>query len=77
MGLLDYNYPDVENFYYILNTKTGLYFERFSNEETRNKPIWVSKEKAVAYREMYALRLQRRLEALYLPYQKIILEATS
>ena len=74
MGLLDYNYTERDNFYYLLNTKTGLYFGCFS-KETPNKPVWVSKEHATAFEEMYALRLQRRLETQYSPYQKIVLRA--
>jgi len=70
----DDDFSDIENFYCLLNTKTNLYFCGFS-KETRNKPIWVSKEKAIAFEEMYALRLQRRLETQYLPYQKILLIA--
>ncbi|KKL08041.1 hypothetical protein LCGC14_2579920 [marine sediment metagenome] len=74
MGVIDYDYFETRaKFYYLKNTTTGLYFAGFS-KEIHNKPLWTSKEHAVAYEEQEALRIQRRLENLYSPAQKIIME---
>ncbi len=62
-----------QEYYFLKNTKTNMYFGSFSTE-ARNKPIWVLKEYATAFKESEAFRLQRRLEVQYSPYQKIILE---
>jgi len=64
----------MQEFYCLKNLKTGLYFAGFS-KETRNKPLWVNTlNEAVTYKELEALHLQRRLENLYLPSQKIVIE---
>jgi len=60
----------MEEFYFLQNTSTKLFLKGFAT----NKPLWVdNKDDAVSYKEMDALRIQRRLENLYKPYQKIIL----
>jgi len=62
-----------EEKYHLKNLNTGLYFRGFS-KEVRNKPIWVEFSQATVYEELEALRLQRRLENQYSPWQKIIME---
>jgi len=63
-----------QEYYMLKNLKTNLYFGGFS-KEVRNKPIWVSEPtEAKVFKEMEALRMQRRLECQYLPYQKIVME---
>ena len=63
----------MQEFYCLKNLKTGLYFAGFS-KETRNKPLWVNTlNEATTHGELEALHLQRRLENLYLPYQRIVM----
>lgn len=59
--------------YIIKNTKTNLYFVKFVKEPT-NKPAWSDKDKAAEFEEMGALRMQRRLQNMYEPSQKILIE---
>ena len=52
-----------EEYYYLVNTTTKLYFKNFNKDNgRRNKPIWVEKKDCQSFPEMEALRLQRRLE---------------
>ena len=61
------------DYYFLKNSTTKMFFTGFS-KHTINKPTWTSDiDDAIAYSEMTALALQRRLENLYMPAQKILL----
>ena len=73
MGLIDYEYSDVnQKNYYLKNTTTNLFYLGFSKEKI-NKPLWGDKKEAKVIEEMEALHTQRRLANLYSPAQKILL----
>ena len=59
----------MEEKYHIQNTITKLFLKGFKS----NKPLWAELDSAATYNELEALKLQRRLEYMYLPYQKIVL----
>lgn len=55
--------------YILKDTTVNLFLRGFEG----NKPLWSpNKKEAIEYKEMDALRVQRRLENLYAPTHKIV-----
>ena len=53
---------------YIQNQVTKMFLKGFQH----NKPLWtIDKDNAAEYEDLDALAIQRRLETMYAPYQKI------